>query len=167
DLLLHPLRELRQIVIIHRASLAGLAHAGDDLLAGELLRHTRALDDGEAGRLHRREPPAALRALATAADGRAVLRSARVNDPGVGVTAERAVHVSALRGRGGEPRAYGRAVRGQVLRLRERGDVVRDLGQRIARVLDDLADAQERVDGQAVAEGGGAQRGQDVVGAGD
>ena len=64
-----------------------------------------------------------------------------------------------------EPRLDRRAVRGQVLGLGERHHVVGDLGERVARVVDDVDAAQEGLHGQAGGVAGAAAGGQHVVGA--
>src|SRR3990170_7408061 len=69
------------------------AHAGDDLVAVELLAGVVLLDDGDAAQLHLLkggEAVAAGLALAATADAGGV--GPRVDDAGVGVAAERAVH---------------------------------------------------------------------------
>src|SRR5690606_35360569 len=65
-----------------------------------------------------------------------------------------------------EPRLDRRAVRGQVLRLRQGHHVVGDGGQRGPAVVDDVDAPQEGLDGQARGVAGAAAGGQDVVGAG-
>src|SRR5690554_3283697 len=101
DVLLDALGEHREVVLRDGPPLARLAHPGDDLLAAERLDHARTLDDREARGLDRREPPTALGALAAAPDRRAVVGGPRVNDPGIPVPAERAVHAaSSPSGRG-------------------------------------------------------------------
>src|SRR5690606_27240724 len=90
--LFDALSEDRQIGLGHRAPLAGLADAGDHLLAAERLHHSGALDHVEAGGLGGAEPSAAFRALPAPADGQPVIAGAGVDHAGVRVTAEGAVH---------------------------------------------------------------------------
>src|SRR3546814_4526763 len=75
-----------------RASLARLAHAGHDLLAAERLDDARTLDDVQARRLDGGKTPAAFGALAASADAETVVARAGVDDAGIGVAAEGAVH---------------------------------------------------------------------------
>ena len=77
-----------------------LADLDEDLAAAERLGGAGALDDRQARGLGGAEAAVALRALTAPADGRAVVGGARVDDPGVGVPAERAVH-------DGPPRVHG------------------------------------------------------------
>src|SRR4051794_24027409 len=91
--LLDLLGEEGQVVLADRAPLACLAHAGEDLGPAERLGRPRPLDHVEARGLDRGEAAVALRALATAAYGGAVIGRARVDHPRVGVTTERTVHV--------------------------------------------------------------------------
>src|SRR5690606_30765173 len=98
DRLLDALRQHREVVLVDRSALARLAHAVDDLLARERLGHSRALDDGQARGLDGREAPVALGALTAPSDRGPVVGRARVDDAGVRVTAERAVHGGLLRG---------------------------------------------------------------------
>src|SRR5699024_5843323 len=92
DGLLHPLGEQRQLVLGDRATLAGLAHPDEDLGPAEGLGHAGALHHRQARALQGGEASLARRALAATPDGAAVLGGAAVDDPGVGVPAERAVH---------------------------------------------------------------------------
>src|SRR5690606_9488765 len=95
DRLLHLLGEHLQLVLGDRPALAGLARAADDLVAAERLGRAGALDDRQRGGLDRAEAPAALRALTAPPDDGALLLDAAVDHAGVGVTAERAVHLNA------------------------------------------------------------------------
>ena len=92
DGVLDLLGEQLQLVLVDRPALAGPAHAGDDLGAVERLADPAALDDGEHRLLDGGEPAAALRAGPTAAGGRPLVGLPRVDDPAVGVVAERAAH---------------------------------------------------------------------------
>src|SRR5699024_4915426 len=92
DALLDALGEQRQLIIADRPPLTGLAHPGDHLGAAERLAHAGALEHGERGGLRGGEAARAVGALAPATDRRAVVRRAGVDDAGVGVAAERAVH---------------------------------------------------------------------------
>src|SRR5690606_16378476 len=103
DRLLHPLREQRDVVLVHRPPLARLAHPGDDLLSAERLGDTAALDDCEHGLLHGGEPPAALRAMPPSADQCPVLGLPGVDHPGIRVTTVRAPHLSHLLTRADAP----------------------------------------------------------------
>ncbi len=83
DGLLDPLREQRRGRLSrHRTALAGLAHAGDDLLAAERLDHAVALDHAEARGLGRAEAAAAFGALAAPADREAVVADCGSRRPG-------------------------------------------------------------------------------------
>src|SRR5450631_3151945 len=86
------MRQQGQVVLAHRTALAGLADPGQDLGPTERFSGTGPLDDSQDGRLDRREAPAALGALPPAPDRGAVVGSSRVDDPGVVMSAERAVH---------------------------------------------------------------------------
>src|SRR5699024_3892183 len=92
DALLDTLGEHRQLVVADRSPLAGLADPGDHLGAAERLAHAGALEHGEGGGLRGGEAAGAVRALAPATDRRAVVGRAGVDDAGVGVATERAVH---------------------------------------------------------------------------
>ena len=92
DRLLDLLREHGEVGVGDRTPLAGLAHAGDDLLPAERLHYAVALDDVEARGLGRAEAAAAFGALPAATDGQAVVARARVDDAGIGVPAEGAEH---------------------------------------------------------------------------
>src|SRR3954470_6437267 len=94
--LLDLLGELSEGVLVDGPPRAGLADAVDHLRAAERLGGPRALEDRERGRLHGGEAAAALGAGAAATDRGAVIRLARVDDPGVGVPAERTVHSGPL-----------------------------------------------------------------------
>ena len=84
--------EAGQVVLGQRPALAGLADAGDRLVAVERLGGAGALHHGELHQLEGGEPLLAVLAAAPAADRAAVLGDPRVEDLGVGVAAERAVH---------------------------------------------------------------------------
>src|SRR5580704_3961332 len=99
DRLLHLLGQDRQLVLADRPSLACPLHATDDLVPGEGLGDTAALGDHQDDRLLGGEPPPALRACPAAADRGAVIGRPAVDDPAVGVPAERAVHAIASLGR--------------------------------------------------------------------
>jgi hypothetical protein len=90
--LLDALCQDREVVLGDGAPLAGLANSDEDLLAAERLSDARALDDAQAGGLDGGEAATALRALAPPADRGAVVSGPRVDDPGVVVAAEGAVH---------------------------------------------------------------------------
>ena len=90
--LLDGLRQHGQVGVGHGPALACLADARHDLLAAERLDHAGALDDVEARRLDRREPSPALGALPAATDAESVIARAGIDDAGVGMAAERAVH---------------------------------------------------------------------------
>src|SRR6476659_1175852 len=92
DGLLHALRELGECVLVHRAALAGAAHAGDHLLAAERLGDAAAFDHGQRRLLHGGEALAALLAGPAAPDHLALVDLARIDDAGIGVTAVRAPH---------------------------------------------------------------------------
>src|SRR5699024_8316665 len=92
DGLLDALGEQREVVLADRAPLARLAHAVDDLLAAERLGGPGPLDDREARRLDRGETTVALGALAATTDRRPVVGGPGVDDAGVPVAAEGAVH---------------------------------------------------------------------------
>ena len=89
---LDVLAEAGQVVLGERAALAGLADAGDRLVAVERLGRPGALHHGELHQLEGGEPLLALDADPAAADRAAVLGDPGVEDLGVGVAAERAVH---------------------------------------------------------------------------
>src|SRR5690606_13051658 len=90
--LLDLLGEDGEVRLGHRAPLARLADAGDDLLATERLHDAGPLDHREARGLGGREPAAALRALPSAANGESVVAGARIDHAGVRMPAERAMH---------------------------------------------------------------------------
>src|SRR5690242_19691109 len=92
DRLLHLLGQDRQLVLADRPSLACPLHATDDLVPGEGLGDTAALGDHQDDRLLGGEPPPALRARPAAADRGAIVGRAAVDDPAIGIPAERAVH---------------------------------------------------------------------------
>src|SRR3569833_2328995 len=92
DGVLHLLGQFLQLVLVHRTPLAGAPHAGDDLGPVERLADPAALDDGEHRLLDGGEPPTAARARAAPPGGRALVGFPRVDDPAVGVVAERAPH---------------------------------------------------------------------------
>src|SRR5688572_11688602 len=96
DRLLDPLRQQSQVVLGHRAPLAGLADTGQDLLAAERLARAGALCHAQARGLHRGEAPTALGTLPAPADRRAVVGGAAVDHAAVAVAAERAVHPGLL-----------------------------------------------------------------------
>ena len=96
QLLLHLLGEDRELIVRDWPALAGLFHAGDDLVAGEGFNHARAFDDLERRRFQGRETLLAVRALATTPDRGAVVRDARVDDARVRVMTERTVHPSTV-----------------------------------------------------------------------
>ena len=87
---------LHQLIVRDGPALAGLFHAGDDLVAGEGFNHARAFDDLERRRFQGRETLLAVRALATTPDRGAVVRDARVDDARVRVMTERTVHPSTV-----------------------------------------------------------------------
>ena len=89
------LAEAGQVVLGDRPALAGLADAGDRLVAGERLGRAGPLHHHELHLLDGAEPLAALRAGAPPADRAAVVGDPAVEDPGVGVAAVRTVHVAA------------------------------------------------------------------------
>src|SRR5262249_49175395 len=86
------LAEAGQVVLGDRAALAGLADAGDRLLPVEALGGPGPLHDGQLHQLEGGEPLLARLAAATTADRAAVRGDAGVEDLGVVVPAERAVH---------------------------------------------------------------------------
>jgi hypothetical protein len=92
-----------QLVLGDGAALAGSSDPRDDLGAVERLADPAALDHGENRFLDGREPTAALRTGATATGGRPLIGLARVDDPAVGVVAERAAHVGPPPLRGPHP----------------------------------------------------------------
>src|SRR4030088_1266977 len=92
DLLLHPMCELLQCVLIDRAALAGPAHPIHDLVPAERLRHPGALHDGEHGLLDGGEAARALGAGSPTADHLPLVDFARIHHPGVRVPTEWAPH---------------------------------------------------------------------------
>src|SRR3954447_65844 len=92
DRVLNLLGQLLQLVLVHGAPLAGAPHAGDDLGPVERLAHPAALDDGEHRLLDGGEPATAAGARTAPPGGRALVGLPRVDDPAVGVVAERAPH---------------------------------------------------------------------------
>src|SRR5262245_21774837 len=111
---LDPLAEARQVVLGDRPALAGLAHAGDGLLALERLGRAGALEHGQLHLLDGGEPLLAARAGAPPANGGAVVGDPRVDDPGVGVTAVGTVHRGLLSASPDFPRARRHHLRGGV-----------------------------------------------------
>src|SRR4029077_14410375 len=104
DRLLHLLGQDCQLVLADRPSLACPLHATDDLVPGEGLGDTAALGDHQDDRLLGGEPPSALRARPATADRGAIIGRPAVDDPAVGVPAERAVHaIASLRRRSCSP----------------------------------------------------------------
>src|ERR1700722_5823761 len=92
DRLLHPLGEYREVVFVHRSTLARPLHTADDLVPGERLGHPAALGHHQDDRLLSGESPSALRAGSPSADRDAVVGSPAVNNPAVRMTAKRTVH---------------------------------------------------------------------------
>src|SRR3954454_4690337 len=86
------LTQQRQLALVDRPTLAGPSHTGDDLGPVERFAHATALDDGEHGLLDRGEPAPALLAGAPTTCRRPLVGLPRVDDPAVGVVAERATH---------------------------------------------------------------------------
>ena len=74
------------------APLAGPAHSLDHLLAAERLGDAAALDDREHGGLHGGEPATTLRARPATPNRLTLVGFSGVDDPGIGVAAERTVH---------------------------------------------------------------------------
>ena len=93
---LDVLAEARELGVGDRAALAGLADAGDRLVAVERLGRAGALEHRELHLLDRREAAVALRARTTAADRTAVVGDPGVEDLGVLVLAVGTVHGSLL-----------------------------------------------------------------------
>src|SRR5699024_618236 len=93
DDLLDALGEEGQLVLGDRAALARLADTGEHLGPAERLGRARPLRHRQARALERREAPGALGALTTATDRAAIIGGAAVDDAGVGVPAERTVHL--------------------------------------------------------------------------
>src|SRR5699024_895879 len=100
EALLDALGGPRQLIIADRPPLTGLAHPGGHLGPAEGLAHAGPLEHGEGGRLRRGETARAVGALAPAPDRRAVVRCAGVDDAGVGIATERAVHPPRIAARG-------------------------------------------------------------------
>ncbi len=92
DRLLDALREQREVVLGDRAALAGLPDADEHLGATEGLGGPAALDHHKGGVLGGGEPATALGTLPTAPDSGAVVGGSGVDHPGLGATAEGAVH---------------------------------------------------------------------------
>src|SRR3954469_4276982 len=92
DGVLDLLSQQLQLVLVDRPTLAGPSHTGDDLGPVERFAHATALDDGQHGLLDRGEPAPARGAGAAATGGRPLVGLPRVDDPAVGVVAERAAH---------------------------------------------------------------------------
>jgi hypothetical protein len=90
--LFHLLGQDRELVLGHRAALAGAAHAAHDLVPGKGLGGAAALAHHQDHRFLCREPPAALRAGTAAADRGAVVGGPAVDDAAVRMPAERAEH---------------------------------------------------------------------------
>ena len=88
----HRLAQAGQVVFRDRAALAGLADAGDRLLAVERLGGAGALEHGELHLLDRREAAVAGGARTTPADRTAVVGDPGVEDLGVLVLAVGTVH---------------------------------------------------------------------------
>jgi hypothetical protein len=117
DGVLDLLGEHLQLVLVDRPALTGAPNAGDHLGAVERLAHPTALDDSEDRLLDGGESSIARRARATTTGGRPLVGLARIDDPAVGVVAERAAHLGSppspdFRTRPGGPgRSVGRSVR--------------------------------------------------------
>src|SRR3954447_13845909 len=92
DGVLHLLGQLLQLVLVHGPALAGAPHPGDDLGPVERLADPAALDDGEHRLLDGGEPTPAAGAGTAPPGGRPLVGLPRVDDPAVGVVAERAPH---------------------------------------------------------------------------
>src|SRR5690606_39097198 len=92
DVVLGPLSQQRQRVLVDRTSLARRADPVEHLLPAERLGCPRTLHDGERHRVDGREPALARGALAPTPDDRTVLRRAGVDHATVAVPAEGAVH---------------------------------------------------------------------------
>src|SRR5579859_2544438 len=92
DRLLHLLGQDGELVLVHRPALAGALHAVDDLVPGEGLGDAAALGHHQDHRLLSGEPAPAFRTGPPAPDRGTVFGRPAVDDPAVGIPAERAVH---------------------------------------------------------------------------
>lgn len=94
QIFLHTPAELLKLVIGNRPALACLAHAIDDLIPAERLDVAIILQNEQLRGFNRRKTLAALRALTTTTNGRAVIVLSCIDNLRLRVPAKRAIHAA-------------------------------------------------------------------------